>query len=219
MMLATRTEEPQMNKRFGKARVPGCRCETNFTCGPCLAAAASCAPARNPLYRETLPETINGCHAGTYEWYDRFADAQAAAVPGSVPQQTSPGLWRALVDTRIVLDDLDASMVAQGLPYTATDLAMLRKGHHPYSYLALESAAFQAKLEREAFSEKLQALCRHSDPGDFGYMRAILATPREFAGRKATMACLGMSASEANRAMFEAVAQGPRKGLTGPMMD
>lgn len=25
--------------RFGKSRVPGCRCEYRFTCGPCMAAA------------------------------------------------------------------------------------------------------------------------------------------------------------------------------------
>lgn len=23
-------------KRFGKRRVPGCECDTNYTCGPCL---------------------------------------------------------------------------------------------------------------------------------------------------------------------------------------
>lgn len=28
-----------MTKRFGKKRVPGCRCEFSFTCGPCLRAA------------------------------------------------------------------------------------------------------------------------------------------------------------------------------------
>jgi hypothetical protein len=28
-----------MSKHFGKARVPDCRCEFNFTCGPCLQAA------------------------------------------------------------------------------------------------------------------------------------------------------------------------------------
>lgn len=28
-----------MSKRFGKARVPGCYCETNLTCRPCLEGA------------------------------------------------------------------------------------------------------------------------------------------------------------------------------------
>jgi hypothetical protein len=26
-----------MSKRYGKYRVPGCKCESNFTCGECLA--------------------------------------------------------------------------------------------------------------------------------------------------------------------------------------
>jgi hypothetical protein len=30
-----------MSKRFGKARVPGCQCDTSFTCGPCLKAPPS----------------------------------------------------------------------------------------------------------------------------------------------------------------------------------
>lgn len=29
-----------MSKRFGKARVADCQCEHNFTCRPCLVAAA-----------------------------------------------------------------------------------------------------------------------------------------------------------------------------------
>lgn len=28
------------SKRFGKARVQGCLCDFNFTCGPCLTAVA-----------------------------------------------------------------------------------------------------------------------------------------------------------------------------------
>lgn len=37
-----------MSKRFGKKRVPDCRCTHNFTCGPCMVAAGptrSAAPA------------------------------------------------------------------------------------------------------------------------------------------------------------------------------
>lgn len=34
-----------MGNRFGKKRVPDCRCEDNLTCGPCLAASVQTAPA------------------------------------------------------------------------------------------------------------------------------------------------------------------------------
>lgn len=39
-------------------------------------------------------------------------------------------------DPRIVITAQDALMVSQGLPYTATDLDLIRGNRHPYSFVA-----------------------------------------------------------------------------------
>lgn len=39
-------------------------------------------------------------------------------------------------DPRIVMSAQDSDMVAQGLPYTATDLDLIRRNNHPYSFVA-----------------------------------------------------------------------------------
>lgn len=42
-----------MSRRYGKKRVPGCQCESNYTCGPCLQAAP---PWHNTP--STVPEQV-----------------------------------------------------------------------------------------------------------------------------------------------------------------
>lgn len=39
-------------------------------------------------------------------------------------------------DPRIVMDDLDSQMWDAGLPYTATDLELIRRNRHPYFQVA-----------------------------------------------------------------------------------
>lgn len=53
-----------MSKRFGKKRVPDCQCTYNFTCGPCLRAAAP----QGALQRaSTAHEVLPGSTLADYE--------------------------------------------------------------------------------------------------------------------------------------------------------
>jgi len=50
-------------RRFGKARVPNCRCEYNFTCGPCLEDAVT----RNIADQNTMPGCQQAHFQGKYK--------------------------------------------------------------------------------------------------------------------------------------------------------
>jgi hypothetical protein len=58
-----------MSKKFGKARVPECQCEYNYTCGPCLAAAP--------------PLVFTPDNATQIRYYDRARFLSACGIKGA----------------------------------------------------------------------------------------------------------------------------------------
>lgn len=61
-----------MAKRYGKSRVPGCSCESRFTCRACLEAAGPTAP---PTLVGNKIETRIGVELSTYEAFERAVRA------------------------------------------------------------------------------------------------------------------------------------------------